>query len=179
VELEKKAVVSKALTLFSELKGEYVWFVRVGADNILRMDFGSPHLTIREPIQQVPNSAQAAIDALERRMVIPTGKWHLFIEDGNWSVRTKHYVTDRRDQNAKTVEATLRHLDGQKLVSVDYVDNSDAWHFLFDLGGSLRIEPSSSLEENGSAEECQWTLFYADGNYVSYISGKELRYKNK
>ena len=75
----RNAEATNVSELFLQITGELVWFARISADNVLRMDFGSPHLKIREPIPHDPGNSQAVIDALERRMVAPTGRWHQFI----------------------------------------------------------------------------------------------------
>lgn len=173
---ELDAAVSEALKLLSAMVGEYVWFVRRSAYSVLRMDFGSPHLKIREPAHHAPNSTQAVIDALERRMVIPTGKWHLFIEDGDWSVKTRFRSASRSDVSVDMVDAALRQLDGQRLVNVSYVN--DGWHFEFDLGGSLDIGRSASPGKLAWTEESEWILFYEDGNNVSLTNAMHLRYES-
>ena len=136
---DRDAEASKALALLLHVKGELVWFVRLSADNVLRMDFGSPHLKIREPNPHASGNSQAVIDALGRRMVTPTGKWHLFISEGEWSVTTKFYACSRSDTNAEHINATLRQLDGQRLVNVNRKNERHGWSLEFDLGAILHI----------------------------------------
>jgi hypothetical protein len=174
---DRDAEASKALALLLHVKGELVWFVRLSADNVLRMDFGSTHLKIREPNPHASGNSQAVIDALGRRMVTPTGKWHLFISEGEWSVTTKFYACSRSDTNAEHINATLRQLDGQRLVNVNRKNERHGWSLEFDLGAILHINSPESLDGGEQNEEVQWTLFCEDGNYASYTNDGNLRHK--
>jgi len=136
---DKAAEATKVLKALLKMKGELVWFVRLSADNVLRMDFGSPHLKIREPHPHASGSNQAVIDALERRIVMPRGKWHLFIAEGEWSVVTKFYSCSRSDTNIENINATLGQLDGQRLVDVRQSNGCNDWILEFDLGGTLHL----------------------------------------
>ncbi|MBN8890549.1 MAG: hypothetical protein J0H91_09675 [Rhodospirillales bacterium] len=111
----------------------------MSADNVLRMDFGDVHLKVREPDPDLSGRSQAVIDALGRRIVMPTGKWHLFISEREWSVATKFHSCSRADTDAEDVNAALRQLDGQRLVAVARRGGGSDWVLEFDLGGVLRI----------------------------------------
>ncbi len=164
---DRVAAASKALERLLEMKGEFVWAVHLSGGNVLRMNFGAPHLKIREPNPNVSGKSQAVIDALGRRMVIPKGIWHLFIYDGEWSVTTKYYACSRSDTDPEKLNEPLRQLDGQKLINVIRRNEENDWIFEFDLGGILRIYPSKESGEDWS-DEHQWILFHEDGNNVSY-----------
>jgi hypothetical protein len=127
--------------------GQYVWFVRRGFENILRMDFGQPHLAIDGPYRASPASSQKAVNALDRRTVQPTGRWHLFVDDGDWSVTTKRHQCRRLDTDLKNVDETLRQLDGQKILKIDYKSETGEWIFEFDLGGLLHIGLSKNTDD--------------------------------
>jgi len=116
----------------------------------LRLEFGNPHLVVQEPMQLSQDSSRTVIDALGRRIVEPAGKWHLFIEDGDWAIVTRSYGTRRFDADRARADATLRQLDGQKLTSVDYLDRTGIWYLKFDLGGSLTISRSHQSTTRGS-----------------------------
>ena len=158
-----------------EIKGEYIWFVRRSADQALRMDFGSPHLNIREPHPHNPERSQVVIDALERRMVAPEGKWHLFVFEAEWLVTTRFHTCKRSDTDNEKTDRALLQLEGQKLVDVSQTDGR-SWLLSFDLGGSLHLTPPD-LVESQRDDDSLWTLFYEDGNYVSYTNGGVLQDK--
>ncbi len=176
---DHRAEASKVQELLLQMKGELVWFVRLSADNVLMMNFGSPHLRVREPNPHNPANSQAVIDALERRIVTPAGRWRLIIWQSEWSVTTKFYACSRSDTNDEKINTALRQLDGQKLTSIKQTDGDGACSLEFDLGGSLQIgppEPSGTDLEN---DEAQWTLFFENGDYISYTSTGKLQNKSE
>jgi hypothetical protein len=173
------AEASNVLELLLQIKGELVWFVRLSADNVLRMDFGSPHLKIREPISLDRGNSQAVIDALERRVVAPTGRWHLFISEAEWSVITKSYACSRPDTNVEAINTALRQLDGQRLVNVNQINEHGDCSLEFDLGGVLHMSSPELFGGGQESEEVQWTLFFEGGDYVSYTNGGNLRRKDQ
>jgi hypothetical protein len=143
------------------------------------MDFGNPHLKIREPIPHVPGASKAVIDALERRQVIPTGRWHLFVNEGDWSVITKNNSCSRMDRNTKKIDATLRQLDGQRLIDVRQSDEGIGYILQFDLGGLVHLNFSEFPEGTQKQEKFVWTLFFSDSSYVSYTGVGDLIEKVK
>ncbi len=143
------------------MRGEYVWFVRCVEYGILRLDFGAPHLSIREPASIAGDSPRVSA-ALQRRLVVPTGKWHLFIEYGLWSVEAGGFRCSRTDDPCDT--KALGQLEGQKLTSVRYVPEAGEWVFDFDLSGKLSIGCPKSSPEG----ESQWILFFEDGTCLAF-----------
>ena len=176
---DRRAEASKVQELLLQMKGELVWFVRLSADNVLMMNFGSPHLRVREPNPHNPKNSQEVIDALERRIVTPSGRWRLAIWQPEWSVTTKFYACSRSDTSDEKINTTLRQLDGQKLTGIKQTDGDGAYSLEFDLGGSLQIgppEPSGTDPEN---DEAQWTLFFESGDYINYTSTGKLQNKSE
>jgi hypothetical protein len=176
---DRRAEASKVQELLLQMKGELVWFVRLSADNVLMMNFGSPHLRVREPNPHNPKNSQEVIDALERRIVTPSGRWRLAIWQPEWSVTTKFYACSRSDTSDEKINTTLRQLDGQKLTGIKQMDGDGAYSLEFDLGGSLQIgppEPSGTDPEN---DEAQWTLFFESGDYINYTSTGKLQNKSE
>jgi hypothetical protein len=149
---DQRLAVWEGLTRFRAIVGEYAWWVRKGADDVLRLEFGSPHLVVYEPTPLAPDASRTVVDALGRRMVEPIGKWHLFVEDGDWAIVTKSGGTRRFDADRARAAAALRQLDGQKLTSVDYLHRINGWHLRFDLGGSLTITATTKASGRCSAK---------------------------
>ncbi|MGO9673132.1 MAG: hypothetical protein ACLPSF_03010 [Methylocella sp.] len=148
--------IDQAVEILSSLRGEYVWFVRSGDYGVLRLDFGNPHLTVREPSPTAGKSERLAI-ALQRRLVVPAGKWHLFIEFGLWSVEAGGFRCSRLD--GQFDERAFGQLDGQKLISVAYTPESAEWVFRFDLSGVLSVRCRHLDAERYD----QWMLFFENG----------------
>jgi hypothetical protein len=162
-----KLNMDQAVESLSSLRGKYVWSVRCGEYGVLRLDFGSPHLLVREPSPTAGKSERLAI-VLQRRLVIPTGEWHLFIEAGLWSVEAGGFRCNRLDEQFDT--RAFDQLDGQKLVSVAYAPASAGWLFTFDLSGTLLIQ-EQHLEED---EDTQWTLLFERGGSLSCEAGNQF-----
>ena len=148
--------IDQAVEILSSLRDEFVWFVRCGEYGVLRRDFGDPHLSVREPSSTAGKSERVAI-ALQRRLVTPAGKWHLFIEYGLWSVEAGGFRCNRADEQFDA--RAFNQLDGQKLISVAYAPESAEWVFRFDLSGMLSIR-GQQLE---AEQDAQWMLFSENG----------------
>ncbi len=162
---------SRAEGVLASMIGEYVWFARTGQDSIPRMDFGQPDLRIREPHPADASRSRAVRDALGRRIVVPTGEWHLFVESGFWSVRVRTLACDRAD--ADIAEATraahvgkcLSLLDGQKLTGIARSDVNREWLLSFDHEGAVSIK--ATMDGPHGTGESDWTLFFEAGRYLT------------
>jgi hypothetical protein len=71
---------------FAPLIGLPAWFVRKGYGSSLTMEFGNPHLEIRQPKAASPQVSDQVRRALARRLVLPRGDWHLWIYCCHWRV---------------------------------------------------------------------------------------------
>ena len=156
--------------------GEYVWGSRVGQDAILRLDFGPPHLQVHEPSAKAAEFSGAARMALGRRVVLPVGRWHLFVESGLWCVAVSGFACDRFAAESNDPEMLgqiakcISSLDGQKLTAADQVEPSGEWRFEFDLGGALSIRADTLA--GADKKDAIWTLFLDDGTSMSYMSDR-------
>jgi hypothetical protein len=56
---------------FAPLIGSPAWFVRKGYGSSLTMEFGNPHLVIRQPKAASPQVSDHVRRALARRLVLP------------------------------------------------------------------------------------------------------------
>ncbi|MGZ5904882.1 MAG: hypothetical protein ACXWKQ_06005 [Reyranella sp.] len=176
MEQDQKPAVSEGLQRLRRVVGEYVWGVRRGADDVLKLEFGPPHLVIQEPLRLAQDATRTVVDVLGRRVVEPTGKWHLFVEDGDWAVVTGSRGTRRFDTDPARADAALRQLDGQRLTSVDYLPGTRSWHLRFDLGGSLAINRATPLDEARSAESV-WILFSEGGAWFAIRNDMRAAHK--
>lgn len=120
------------------LFGQYVWAVKRGVGTFLTMEFGVPHLTVREPITPKKAIAAPSRRALLRRRAFVVGDWHFWIQHANWQLQTAHgTLLSRADAGSKEDEC-LMDLDGQKLLSAEVAANN-SWTLKFDLGATLAI----------------------------------------
>lgn len=159
---EEILTTEQAFETVSCLVGEYVWFSRCIHDGLLRMEFGEPHLTVHGPKKPSPQVSESVMLALHRRIVVPTGRWSLFVEDGLWSVEAGGLSCGRSDLDKKKVETCLGLLDGQKLTSIVVGNRTANLDIHFDLSGRLKVVDDPETDSNS-----QWMLFF-DDKILSY-----------
>jgi hypothetical protein len=134
--------------LLRQIVGELVWGGTRGHGTVIFLEFGAPHLVVREPIKS-KSTMSRVVRHMARRRVSIRGDFSLFIEDSRWSIS----VTDETvslDSSEATVREVLQDLDGQRVSSVRF-DAADTI-LEFDLGATIRLgksifptEPKSSL----------------------------------
>src|SRR5271170_4184521 len=133
-----------------ELVGRIVWSARRGHGTHITMEFGEPHLAIREPVHAQGLSLKAS-KVLERRSVSIVGDWSLWIRDSDWLITVGKMSATIQTTETK-VASVLRDLDGQKLLSCAHGPFVD---IAFDLGAKLHLG-ASILPEDGAS--VLWTL---------------------
>lgn len=124
------------------LIGQLVWNVKRGVGTFLTMEFGAPHLSVREPI--VPKSAVSPRGqrALRRRRVFVEGDGHLWIQHADWKLETAHGMLASADHVDTELDEALLDLDGQRLQSAVVESAANRWQLKFDLGATLDIWPA-------------------------------------
>jgi hypothetical protein len=153
---------------FAPLIGLPCWGVKRGQGSILSLDFGEPHLIVREPYES--KSGSPAIRArAARRLVKPVGAWYLFIVCCHWRFFSRNEEQAHDESDHETIDAAAEEIDGQKLIRVNLDVNRHVASFYFDLGGALITWP---YEDDDNDE--QWFLrlpgdlalgYRADGRY--------------
>jgi hypothetical protein len=153
--------------VFGRLYGELCWGVRPGHGSFLTLEFGKPHLEIRERAIAKHDVSAGVRSRLASRRVDVRGEWNLWIYCCDWEVLSagKHIG----DSSTKVkIRAAADFLGGQKLVRFSQSARNSGSEFEFDLGAKLRTRPYDSKSE-------QWMLFEpsrkvllvrADGRYV-------------
>ncbi len=147
--------------LFTSVIGQLVWQVRRGHGSFLTMEFGTPHLTVREPIAASFDRSDRIKRNLSRRHVVVTGDWHFWIQYGEWRISTSYGVLSSGDPSGSDPDECLPGLDGQKLCLVEPGSRPGSRAFSFDLGGVLEIWPSKEVPDD------QWSLHSWDGEIVT------------
>lgn len=146
---------------FAPFIGQSVWQVRRGHGSFLTMEFGVPHLVVREPIVPSADTSGRVRRNLQRRHIDVTGDWHFWVQYGDWKISTSDGTLTSEDRPGSQSDECLRDLDGQKLVSVDSGIRQRSCAFRFDLGGFLEIWPSIEIPDD------QWSLYSWDGDIVT------------
>jgi hypothetical protein len=125
------------------------------------MEFGSPHLHVREPIVASPNAPPRVRKSLARRHVTVAGDWNLWIQDARWEIKTETLSIRSEDIGHIPVEDACRELDGQILIVAAAGAEPFSCHLTFDLGASLLIWLSPEIEEP------QWSIYEAGGRITT------------
>lgn len=153
--------------------GKPCWGVSPGVGSFLTLEFGRPHLEIREPIIAGKSASTKVRELLARRAVHLHGEWHLWIYCCDWELRSGA----RRIGDSSTklrIRRAAEFLDGQKLRGFSISRRKVNCVFEFDLGATLSTRPYDKRSE-------QWLLYEpshkvlvlrADGRYQHRRSDK-------
>lgn len=153
-------------SIFRNLYGKPCWGVKPGHGSFLTLEFGEPHLEIREPIIASKNASPEIRAHLARRRVYVHGQWHLWINCCNWQVFSGTECVGSSSSSTE-IRRAAEFLDGQALTRFSISLPGGNCEFQFDLGASLRTQPYDTESE-------QWLLFEpsrtvlilrADGRY--------------
>lgn len=150
--------------VFLPLKGGVVWGVKKVHGSIVNMQFGEPHLWIREPVIPSSNSSQKVKENLRRRRVFVVGQWQFCIQDGEWEIIAGSYKINNIEVRQEMIDECLGELDGQKLISAQEDTEKHSIMLDFDFGASVRIWPSPTMPR----EVEQWNLHIWGGDTILY-----------
>ena len=130
--------------VFAPVIGQYMWNMDCGWGSITSMQFGLPHLCVREPMADTSHYTDKTVrDNLACRAIKPEGQWHLWIEYTRWVATMKDAKVTSEDDYA-TMAKVFRRISGQKLVSLSHTPN-DELNLNFDLGGCVSIAMSPEI----------------------------------
>ena len=145
--------------IFAPFIGQLVWQVRRTHGSFLTMEFGVPHLAVRDPTVASPSTSRKVRRNLQRRHITVTGDWHFWVQYGDWTISTADGVLTSDHPWGSEFDECLPDLEGQGLVSVDRGVRERSYAFRFDLGGILEIWPSTEIADD------QWSLYSLGRQY--------------
>jgi hypothetical protein len=125
---------------------------------MLTLEFGAPHVIVREPIVPRAATSERVRRLLRRRHITVVGDWDLFIQYCDWKISVSAGSSDSESFDWRRPDECLRDLDGQRLVGGGSLPNS--WKFEFDLGGVLELRPSTEYKATNDL----WGLYRWDGD---------------
>jgi hypothetical protein len=147
--------------LWKPVIGRLAWGICRVHGSIFFIEFGSPHLFVREP--RVSRSDSAKVRRLAaRRLAHLAGDWHFSVVYGDWTIRTAHGTLDSETSAGSPADDCLVDLQGQRLVSVEAGKLPNSCRWTFDLGGVLEVWPSTELPDD------QWTLHPWNGEIAVF-----------
>jgi len=151
-----------------KLYGKPCWGVRPGFGSFITLEFGDPHLEVREPI--VANKSTPAIvrKSLARRGVYIRGDWHLWIYCCDWVVFSDSSLIGDSSTKVK-IRRAAEFLNGQKLTHFSILYRKVRCVFKFDLGGILRTRPYDHESE-------QWLLYEPSHKVLSVRADGRYKY---
>ena len=126
---------------FAPLIGLAAWSVRKGHGSFLTLEFGAPHLEIREPIVARHSTSERVRKSLARRRVRPAGEWHLWIYCCNWRAWSEGVEIACSESPDDKIIAAADDLDGQFLTGVTAEPKKGTSKFTFDQGSFLETWP--------------------------------------
>lgn len=147
--------------VLAALNGQFAWAVSQGYGTFLTVNFGGPHMEIREPINASESASPDVRRNLARRRIHIVGDWHLFVQYADWKIFTINHSAGSGDEWSDTVKNSLEELDGQRLLCVEVGAAAHSCVLKFDLGGELHISPSPEIVDD------QWSLHAWNGPLVS------------
>ena len=148
-------------SVFAPVLGKPCWNVRPGLGSAFMLEFGEPHLEIRQPLVSTSASEKVRI-LLARRKVVVVGDWSLLIEFCGWRVLQDGALVAHSNIEPPPIEPVAEVLDGQKLVSVNVSGAMGTSRFEFDLGGTME---TSRFDADSTGD---WTLFAPGDMCLSY-----------
>src|SRR5690348_6679315 len=80
--------------IFAPVLGNMVWGVTNSHGSFLVMEFGSPHLSVREPVIARPGTSARVRRRLKHRRVSIVGDFHFWVQYGNWLLSTTEGVLE-------------------------------------------------------------------------------------
>jgi hypothetical protein len=144
--------------LFKPLLGQFAWNVDGGVGSMLTLEFGTPHIAVREPMVARPGRSEKVRRILARRRITVVGDWDLFVQYCNWKISVSDGSCDSESFDWRQPNECLHDLDGQRLVSVSGGALANSWKFAFDLGGVLELWPSTEYKPTNDL----WGLYCWD-----------------
>jgi hypothetical protein len=161
-------IVSIFQKVFSEVYGHPCWNVKPGYGSFLTLEFGRPHLDVREPSIANKDASLRVRRLLAHRSVFVHGEWHLWIYCCAWEVLSN----GKHIGNGSTkleMRRAAKVLDGQKLVQFSFAAKQVRCIFEFDLGATLQTEPYDRKGE-------QWMLHTPKKKVLTLRADRRYQY---
>ena len=127
----------------------------------LSMNFGAPHLHIREPKRT--NAASESIRlSFAHRQVTLRGRWWLWAFCSRWTLSIRGLQPVRSTASARRIQQAIRLLDGQCLVRAKVNPRNARTRFEFDLGAVLDLRELDNADDGDI-----WSLYKPDHRVLS------------
>ena len=124
--------------LLRPLIGQISWGAERSVGAYIALEFGPPHLEVRQPMESSADSLPEVREILSGRKAAATGRWQLAVEHCEWTVSAFSKKCSNRS-SSKVIDGALRALSGQILESVSEKRSAGQVEITlkFDLGAIL------------------------------------------
>lgn len=157
---------------FRRLYGKPCWNARRGYGSFLTLEFGAPHLLVREPRKASPGSSAKLRKHYARRRVTLRGDWHLWIYCADWTVYDKRQRVAHSEAPKAKIDKAADLLNGQALTEASFHYRGCRSVFSFDLGGRLVVTPYGPDDE-------AWMLYEPEGMVLALKGDKTFSYNSR
>lgn len=154
----KTSIIQKT---FRELYGQPCWGIDYSKTLNLWIQFGEPYLRVREPYQ-TKRKSKLALDMVSRRLVLPRGRWRLWVYCSYWRLSRNGDLLALFSASHQRIRQAISKLNGEKLVSVEINPETGFTRFAFDLGCLLECR---RFEKQG--DDPLWVLYKPNGYTLS------------
>jgi hypothetical protein len=159
--------------IFGPMCGLPSWRVEQGHGSFMTLEFGEPHVEVREVASRPFRYANGEQTRFRRRSADVNGEWHLWIYMCGWSISVEDQQLAHSESDRVTIARALAVLNGQALTRYEAVaDDNPRRRFAFDLGCNLEIWPFENDEPAGAE---LWTLYEPTGSTVSMFATGEYK----
>lgn len=147
---------------FRPLIGQPCWGVYNGYGSWLTLNFGTPHLEIREP------NPESDLPTFRMRAVHVKGDHQLWINMAQWRIFQDGAAIAHNESERDVIGRAAAGLDGQVLLEAKTQPNPPVTEFTFDLGGRLWVSRYGDWE----ADHGLWHLTSGETINVLHADGR-------
>lgn len=142
---EQTSPTALAGLALSKLHGAFAWSCRPGIGTFFTMEFGEPHLRVREPRISSRPMSERVRDVLARRQVFTEGDYTLWVCNARWILETREGVLADATAGPPSVPEAVAAIDGRRLLGHDVVGSPAFVTLHFEDGVSLHIRGAADV----------------------------------
>ncbi|WP_375451396.1 hypothetical protein [uncultured Devosia sp.] len=131
--------------MLEDIKGKLAWGSKRGLGNYLTIEFGEPHLNIREPQSDIKSTIPSVVKLLRKRRVWLVGDYQLWIQDCDWEIiegETVHGGVSPVDG----INKALEFIDGQIVIDIINLVEAAEKKIVIEFDGGSKIHLSWRLD---------------------------------
>lgn len=127
--------------------GQPVWGIHQGHGTALFVEFGDPHLIVREPYKTQSNTSEKMKRRAAQRQITLSGRWSFLVFPGTWLLQQDGLSIESDDVQTVERDARLSEFNGQYLETVAFDPAAIELHFTFDLGAIMVIGHNPEIDD--------------------------------